>query len=754
QLYSSLSFKHIMTRSWRTKASVLLVIAAAISALATFSAFRDVSGTLNNSDVVIWLLNIDLIILLLLVSLIARRIVGLWSGRKRRIAGSHLHVRLVYIFSIIAAVPTIIMTVFSVVFFHYGVQTWFSERVQTAINESQAVAQSYMEEHKQVIRADTMAMAGDLDRQSDILMFNPETFQEVVNTQSFIRNLSEALVFREDGRVIARSALTFALEYEAVPEYIMQRAKTGEVVLMTGEDQDRVRALVKLENFPDTFLFVGRMLDPQVLSHLSATQLASDDYASLKAQYSGLQITVTMLFVVVGFLLLLAAIWFGLILARQLVKPISELIIAADRVRGGDLTFQVPENKTLEEFDYLAQSFNRMTSQIHKQRTDLIEANRQLDYRRRVTETVLAGVSSGVIGVDKEGTVNLVNNAALTLLGMRKEDLLSRKLIDVIPELSQTMESASRRIGKITRKEVQLHGGGGKKRSFIFQITIELGNEEDKNIIVTFDDITALQSAQRKAAWSDVARRIAHEIKNPLTPIQLSAERLRRKYKDSFQEEESKVFDQCIETIIRHVGDIGGMVDEFSSFARMPEPVLKAENLPKQIKESLMLQQQAHPEIIFSLEFADDVFAEKLCAEIDSRQFRQAMTNILQNAVDAIHSVSGKGKQGRVEILTGYHGQDEIFVSISDNGAGFPEDSPRDKLTEPYVTHKQKGTGLGLAIVKKIMEDCNGSLVLGVPDWLAENRQFQNPEGATLVMLFPVPLEKFNKIKEGEKLAS
>ncbi len=743
-----------MTRSWRTKASVLLVIAAVISSLATYSALKEAPDSGGNSDLVVWLLNLDLIILLLLVSLISYRIVGLWSGRKRGIAGSHLHVRLVYIFSIIAAVPTIIMTVFSVVFFHYGVQAWFSERVQTAINESQAVAQSYLEEHKQVIKADTMAMAGDLDRQADMLMFHPETLQEVMDTQSTFRNLSEALVFQEDGRVLARSALTFALEYEEVPEYAMQSAKNGDVVLMTGEDQDRVRALVKLQNYPDAYLFVGRMLDPQVLSHLSSTQLASDDYADLKAQYSGLQVTVTMLFVAVGFLLLLAAIWFGLILARQLVKPISELITAADRVRAGDLTFEVPENKSLEEFDYLAQSFNRMTSQIHKQRSDLIEANRQLDYRRRVTETVLEGVSSGVIGVDQNGYINLVNSAAFSLLDKGREDLMYKKLTDIFPELSEAMNHAQKRIGKITQREIQHIGADGKKRSFIFRITIELGGEEDQNIIITFDDITELESAQRKAAWSDVARRIAHEIKNPLTPIQLSAERLRRKYKNVFDEESGKTFEQCIETIIRHVGDIGRMVDEFSSFARMPEPVLKTENLPEQIRESLILQQQAHPDIRFHFEKQEGAEVSGFVSEIDARQFRQAMTNILQNAVDSIQSVE-EDQDGHINILIGYHGQDELFVSISDNGAGFPEDEANEKLTEPYVTHKPKGTGLGLAIVKKIMEDCSGTLFLGVPEWLKANKSWKDTGGATLVMVFQLPKENMNNHDtQREKLAS
>ena len=355
KIFSGIHFSQLKYRSWRTKAGIFLVLAAIVSGFSTYGALTHSPPFGNDPDTVIWLLNIDLIILLLLVSLIAKRIVSVWSSKKRGIAGSHLHVRLVYIFSILVAVPTIIMAVFSALLFHYGVQAWFNQRVQTAINESSAVAQSYLEEHKQVIRADTMAMAGDLDRQGDRLMLDERLFSKVIDTQSLLRNLSEAIVITRNGRVLARSALTFTLEYELPSDFDFKQADSGDVVLMMNEDQDRVRALLKLSSIPGTYLYVGRMVDPQVLSHLSAADMAVHDYNNLQARYSGMRITVLMLFVVVALLLLLAAIWSGLLLAKQLVNPIGELVQAADRMRSGDLSSRLPtDTGRIEEFEYLA----------------------------------------------------------------------------------------------------------------------------------------------------------------------------------------------------------------------------------------------------------------------------------------------------------------------------------------------------------------------------------------------------------------
>lgn len=737
KLLSELRPSYLKTRSWRTKAGVLLAVASIVSGFMTYAALRESPPFGDDPDIVVWLLNIDLVILLLLVSLIARRIVDVWSGRKRGIAGSHLHVRLVYLFSVLVAVPTIIMTVFSAFFFHFGVQAWFSQRVQTAINESNAVAQSYLEEHKQVIRADTRAMANDLERQTERMVMDEHDLSQMLDTQVFFRNLSEAVIVTSKGRVLARSSMSFTLEYETPSDYARTQADQGDVVLIMGKDGDRVRALAKLDNLRDAYLFVGRMVDPRVLSHLNATRAAVEDYNSLQAQSSGMQITVTLLFVLVGFLLLLAAIWAGLLLAKQLVSPIGELITASDRVRGGDLSSRVPENMGIEEFEYLARSFNRMTSQIQSQRNDLIDANRQLDRRRHFTETVLSGVSSGVLGVDYKGHINVANNSAENLLAKSSEEIVGQYILDIIPELADMLGDVAKRPKKMMQREVLIQTQKTGKRMFLFRLSIEALGDNHTGLIITFDDITELQSAQRKAAWSDVARRIAHEIKNPLTPIQLSAERLKRKYLDEI-ESDKNTFAQCTDTIIKHVSDIGRMVDEFSSFARMPEPVLQSENIISQIEESLFLSKQAHTDIRFTLRNTAD---GDLYVDVDVRQIRQVMTNLLQNAVD---SIKGYTDQGHIDIMIGLRGLDEVFIALSDNGAGFPEGEDVSKLTDPYITHKPKGTGLGLAIVKKIMDDHNGSLALGVPDWLSSMNEFEELGGACVVLSLP----KTNAIKK------
>lgn len=737
---SSLKFSTLRRRSWRTKASLFLVIAAISSGFATYAALTDTPPFGNDPQTVIWLLNIDLVLLMLLVALIAKRLVAIWSGRKRGIAGSHLHVRLVYIFSFLAAAPTIIMTVFSAFFFHFGVQTWFSERVHTAINESLAVAESYLEEHKQVIRADAMAMAGDLDRQADILLSRPKALETVIDTQSMLRNLPEAIIFDKSGKVLARSDLTLSLEFEKVPPEVLKEADLGEVILRTGENRDRVRALIKLDNFDDSYLFVGRMVDQQVLKHLSTTAAAVEDYAQLQTSFAGMQITVTLLFVVVGLLMLLAAIWFSLILARELVTPITELISTSDRVRSGDLTARVPEEKSLEEFEYLAKSFNRMTRQIQQQQQELIRANRQIDMRRRLTESVLKGVSSGVIGMDETGTINLANATAVGLLNIDQDDLTGQHIFDIIPEIRELMEAALKTPGKTAQNEIMLERGVGasrQRRIFLFRIGTETTSDTSKNVILTFDDITEFQAAQRKAAWSDVARRIAHEIKNPLTPIQLSAERLKRKYLSQIKDD-AATFSDCTQTIIRHVEDIGRMVDEFSAFARMPEPVMKPSSIVRQIRESLILSQQAHTDIQF--EITVDPRVEDAKVELDSVQIRQVINNLIQNAVDSIKARNQEGtpSQSKINILISQSLPHEVFVAITDSGQGLPTHESPARLAEPYVTHKPKGTGLGLAIVKKIMDDHRGRLVIGLADWIKEAPGWSALDGATLAIVFPL----------------
>lgn len=741
-------FRKFTLKSERYLAVVLTIIAI-ISGMATYSALRSTPPLGEDPNTVVWLLSVDLFILFAFVLLVSRRIIALFRGRKEGVAGSRLHVRLVYIFSVLAIAPAIIMTVFSAFFFHYGVQTWFSERVSTAVNKSQAVAQAYLEEHQQVIRADIMAMANDLDRQAPFLEGNHAAFDRLMHTQSVLRNFSEAIVFESSGKVLARSGLTFSLELEDVPDYVLETAQYGDVMVLDGSE-DRVRAIVKLNGFLDSYLFVGRMADPTVLSYLQDTKQAAQDYADLETRYAGLRTIVTLIFVVVGLLLLLAAIWFGFIFSRQLVAPIGSLVSVSERVRSGDLSARVPEGESIEEFDYLARSFNRMTSQIQEQRNNLVKANKQLDQRRRFTETILAGVSAGIVGVDQDGRITLANTSAGELLQKRPQELAGQDIVEIIPDIKEPLEEAHKKPDKIYQIEIPYLYKDGQRRTFLVRVAIELIGNIEKGTVITFDDITELQSAQRKAAWAGVARRIAHEIKNPLTPIQLSAERLKRRYQSQLSAEDQDVFVQCTDTIIRHVGDIGRMVSEFSSFARMPEPVMETQNFIKLVQESLVLQQQAHPDILFET-FGIEDYEQPLMAFCDPQQIRQAFTNILQNAVDSIKGEKAQKSKASVHIHI-IQQKDELFLSVCDSGKGFPKEEDLSRLTEPYVTHRQKGTGLGLAIVKKIMEDHNGRLLLGAPEWLQKHKNWKELGGACVVLTLPT-VEAL-ALKQGNRKAS
>lgn len=726
---------------WGARLTYTLITLAIISGFSTYAALNALPPFGNDPDTVFWLLNLDLIILLLFVTLTASRVVNIWSGRRRGLAGSKLHVRLVLIFSLLTVTPAILMTIFSAFFLHFGVQSWFSDRVRTAINESQAVAEAYLTEHQQVIRADALAAANDLNRQADILSGNRQALEQIMQTQSMLRNFSETIIFDTSGKVHARTGDT-TLPLSELPGYLIEQAGQGEIVLIADSGDNRVHALLRLNNYPNSFMLVGRMVDPTVLRHLADIQKASSDYKKLEEQRSSLQITITMIFVIVALLLLFAAIWLGLVLARQIVLPISSMVSASDRVRTGDLTARVPERKRGDEFDILAMSFNKMTEQLYEQREELIIANRQLDQRRRFTETVLAGVSSGIVGVNETGRITLVNSSAAELFQMDAQAMTGQSIHDIIPDdLRPLLAEAYERPRRITQSEIIYTRDDNTRRIFLVRIAIEVIGDEDKGAVLTFDDITELQSAQRKAAWADVARRIAHEIKNPLTPIQLSAERLKRKYLSQISDDPD-IFAQCTDTIINHVGDIGRMVNEFSAFARMPEPVMRKENILNAVQEVIIFQQQAHTDIDFETVIVPDDEGEGVFISVfDSQQIRQALTNIIQNALDSIQArlLERPSPAGRIRIvITPCDHRHDVAVIVSDNGLGLPKNEDASRLTEPYVTHREKGTGLGLAIVKKIAEDHKGRLIMGAPSWIHEIAEWKSVGGATVTLVFPL----------------
>ncbi|HYC04803.1 MAG TPA: PAS domain-containing sensor histidine kinase [Azospirillaceae bacterium] len=699
------------------KLALLLTVASIGAGAATYAALTESPPFGKDPNTVTLLLTLDLALLLLLVSVMARRIIGLWIERRQGMAGARLHVRLVAVFSLLAVFPAIIMATFSALFFYVGVQTWFSDRVRTAINESLAVAEAYVKEHQNTIRTDILEVQNDLEltqkRLNPWLMWDPIQLRTRLMQFSLARSLTELVVLDGTGRVYAQVALGLKSDPKALPPARFDQARQGEVVVVVNESEDRVTALVYLDSELDTFLYATRPVEPRVLAHMEQTQKAVNEYSQLEGQRFGLQTQLAMIFVVVALLLLLAAIWVGLNFASFLVHPISNLIGAAERVRAGDLTARVPENTSAQEDELtsLSKAFNRMTSQLESQRAELVEANRQLDLRRRFTEAVLAGVSAGVLGLDQNGVINLPNLSAAELLGVPDPAMLvGRPIIDIAPEIGELMSTIRRRPSKLVEHQVQIRRGSAA-RTLLVRVAAEVVQGEIRGFVVTFDDVSELLSAQRKAAWADVARRIAHEIKNPLTPIQLSAERLRRKYGKEIQSD-PETFRQMTDTIVRHVDDIGRMVDEFSAFARMPAPVMKPQGLQEMIRQAVFLQSTAQTAIRFETVLPD----EKLVAVCDGRLISQALTNLLKNAVEAIEgraeeagSVAPPPPGHIVVRLTG--DEERASIAVEDNGKGLPHDE-RDRLTEPYVTTRAKGTGLGLAIVKKIMEDHGGALVL------------------------------------------
>ena len=720
------------------KLSIALTVIALGFAFATYATITGSSPLGADTQTVLILLQIDLVLFLLLGLVVARSLVGLWIERRRGQVGSRLHMRLAMLFSLIALAPAIIVSVFSAVFFNFGMENWFNDRVKTAIVESRAVAEAYLKEHKQVIRGDVLSMARDLERALPLLTENPRQFSRILAGQGLVRNLSEIYVFDGSGRILAKWALGFVIDRDPVAPEIIERARSGEVVLLTSEADDRLRAIIKLDRFVDAFLYVGRFVEPRVLEHIDKTERAAAEYANIEGRRSSIEITFAMIFILVGMLLLFVAIWVGLVFANRLSRPISDLAGSAERVRAGDLSARVEEGPDSDELGLLSRAFNRMTDQLEGQRHELVQANRQLDERRHFIETVLGGVSAGVIGVDAEGHINLANRSACSLLAMDIDEQIGADISEVVPELSAMIGDAHTRPNRLVEAQISMQRVG-RDRTLLVRLAADVVDRKVSGFVITFDDITELVAAQRKAAWSDVARRIAHEIKNPLTPIQLAAERLRRKYMNEITSD-PETFSNCTDTIIRQVGDIGRMVDEFSAFARMPRPEMERENIGKICREALVLPRSAHPEI----EFVSDIPGDPVMITGDSRQLSQVLTNLIQNAIDAI---DGRVADGQAELAAGEIQlslsltEEDAEIVITDNGKGLPVEK-RDRLTEPYMTTRTKGTGLGLAIVKTILEDHGGVLELkDRPD---------GKNGASIRVMLPLLQENLLSADESE----
>jgi len=690
------------------KLAIALLVAAIASGLTTYSVLTGSFGAAQGQNrMAAILLLIDLVVLLLLGVLLARRLVTLWIQRRRGLAGARLHARMVLLFGIAAMTPTIIVAIFTTLFVNFGIEAWFSQRVNTAVDGAKYVAQAYLQEHRQRLSDSALDMAAGL-RNNGFLSLSQQQLDQVLSANAWVRQLDEAAVIDGRRQILANAGANLLLAYDLdLPDWAFNQARRGQALVLPSPTGDRVRALVQLDPVTDTFLYVGRLVDPQVLSYVQDATGAAAAYQDLDHRRSGVQITFAFIFVVVALLILFASVWIALVFASHLVRPMGLLADAAERVRSGDLSVRVAEGPPGDEVGSLSRAFNRMTSQLQSQRRELIDANSQLDQRRRFTELVLSGVSAGVVGIDHEGRIELPNRSACELLSVDLTAHVGERLQDLVPEMAELLDEAIAAPQRPFEAQINVERAG-QTRNLLLRVSAGRGEGEGHRFVVTFDDVTELLGAQRKAAWADVARRIAHEIKNPLTPIQLSAERLKRKYLRQITDDPA-TFQVCTDTIVRQVGDIGRMVDEFSAFARMPAPVMLRENIVELCRQSLFLQQSAHPQIAYHVNLPQT----PLLLDCDATLVGRAVTNLLQNAADAIDgrlSDQPGGPAGEIWLTLGMQ-KGEAFILIEDNGRGLPK-VERYRLTEPYVTTRAKGTGLGLAIVKKIMEDHGGNLIL------------------------------------------
>ena len=607
-----------------------------------------------------------------------------------------LHVRLVAIFSAITAVPTLLLVVFASLLFQSGVQFWFSGSARGMLENAGELAKGYYEVNARDVGDETLTMAGDF--RNALSQTNPDdpAFLSYYFEQVFRRRLSESAIVsvRDDGiqRTEAVATENTGRNQDWIPPETLAKLKAGEGTVVTNRT-DRIEVVTVLFDSPRSYLYASRALSVPSFQLGAKAQSVLRDYDKMVARSRALQLQFNIALYIVSLLIIGITLWIALRVADRLVRPVNNLVEAAQRIAGGDLSARVSEDQfRADEVGFLSQSFNRMTERLERQTGALLATNHQLGERRVFIETVLESVSAGVVSVNEAGEIELANSTAEKMLRGKTQSIVGLNFMDVAPTLAELTENRSRGV-------VQL-GDGPEPLTVAVRVT-----QRERGVVVTFEDISQQLADQRRAAWSDVARRIAHEIKNPLTPIQLAAERLQRRFGKQV-ENDGGIFEQLTATIIRQVGDLRNIVDEFSSFARMPKPVFRNENLQDIVGHAVFLFEVAHPDISFKYQPSE----ESPMLISDRRQLGQAFTNILKNAVESIQE---RRKSEPVEGVISVDIKEtagHILVQISDNGIGLPDD--RDRIMEPYITNRATGSGLGLAIVKKIVEEHFGEIIL------------------------------------------
>jgi two-component system, NtrC family, nitrogen regulation sensor histidine kinase NtrY len=681
----------------------LVVMAALLSALATFVVLAGLTPIPASHEVVIVLLGVNAAAVLFLLGIILREIWPVVQGRRRGRAGARLHVSIVSLFSVIAAAPAILVALVGSITLDHGVNLVLSAR--NLINDTKAVANIYGLEHLRVFRGETLALAITVTQAKPLFDQDRERFRQLFVAQASLRGLPAAMLLDGEGKVLVRAEFNKPFDVPLPTASAFANISDTEPRLEPVPNTNLIISLIKVRGYDNVYLFMAHALDPRVIEIGSRAADISDVFRELENRRFGLQLAFALMFTVIALTVLLSAVWIALNFANRLVAPIRRLIGAANIVSTGNLWVQVPVRRQEGDLAQLGETFNKMTQELRTQRDDIVRARDLIDSRRRFTEAVLAGASAGVIGVDAEGRISIVNRSAERLIGTSPDDAMGRQLTEVVPEVAEIVANALSGQQRLVQAQTTL-SRNGRERIVSVRVATEQSADPQHGYVVTLDEITELVTAQRTSAWADVARRIAHEIKNPLTPIQLSAERLRRKYGKSITEDRA-VFEQCTDTIIRQVDDIRRMVDEFSRFARMPKPVIAPEDAADAVRQVVFLMRVGNADIDIEAEFAED----KMPARFDRRLISQALTNIIKNATEAIAAVPpAELGRGRIQLFTAREDGD-IVIDVVDNGIGLPKEN-RSRLLEPYVTTREKGTGLGLAIVGKILEDHGGRIEL------------------------------------------
>lgn len=698
-----------LARHWRPVLAWGMILVGAALAAATMSVLGPVSRGAE-PQMLRLILMLDLAYLIVLFGFVVLRMARLIAARRNSDAGSRLHGRLVGVFAGIALVPTVLVAVFAGFLVNIGLEGWFSDRVQQVVMTSQAAAEAYQEEHRRDLTEDARALAGVLIQagRANPLIEDGDMRPLLVQGQGLIqRGLREAYVIDGSGGIRARGERSYLFWYEEPTSEQLDQAQSEGLVLIEDWQNNEFRALVALPPLADRYLYVTRDVDGNLLGLLDDTRATVGDYRRLEQTRGQVLFEFSLVYLGFALLLVAAAIWAGLWFASRLSHPIGLLAQASERVGQGDLDLQIPEPRTGDEIQTLGRAFNRMTRQLKQQREELVESYRISDEQRRLFDNVLSSVTSGVIGLDAAGEIDFLNRSATRLVGLEPKRDIDALLSEAVPEFAPLFDRLSGSVAEAVQDEVRLMRDG-RVESLLVRMAVRRGTDGGlEGYVVAFDDVTELVSAQRMAAWGDVARRVAHEIKNPLTPIQLSAERLRRKFAPLAGDEDKATLEQYVDVIIRQTNDLRRIVDEFSRFARMPEPDRAETDLARLLRESVLLQQDALKGALIT-----DIPEEPVIVDCDAGMLRQAFTNLLKNAGEAIDEAAEnppEGWQARIGV-TMEAGPDAVTIRITDNGAGLPAD--RSRLFEPYVTMKAQGTGLGLPIVKKIVEEHGGSLLL------------------------------------------